>query len=134
MILYRPTDVIKVKFDSVVFTISPLSTEQKMEIKRRAVKYLQGNETVDEFALVQSSLMHSLKSVKGIHYLDGTEFELEFDENGLAKEECVQELFNSENSAKVLNIATSLMNGELSKISEIDGVKVELPKKKKGKG
>ena len=103
-IVYRTTDRLKLKVKDLVFTLSPLNRYQKARIQDMIV-----DDKMTEAAC--ESIRCSIKSISGVQTLDGSEYGLEFNENGELIDSCVDDLFNLDVSPELSQICVSLLNG-----------------------
>lgn len=109
MKIYKVTDKIPVKIDTLEFKISPLQHIQKTNIQREILKAEQG----DPFALMDAAklaIKYAVKEVKGITDQDDNEYVLEF-ENGELTENCVDDLLNADQEQKLSLVCMGLVKG-----------------------
>lgn len=125
MIIYRPTDRVKIQIGELVFTLAPLTYYQK-----RALNDIVQNKTSEEGIIF--TVRCSLKDIDGLYGVDGKKIELEF-ENDIIKEDCILGIIGSIPHTDVLqlacvNIVTKILNEENTPGIKI--VKEEIKKKK----
>lgn len=104
--IHRISDRIKVNVGGLVFTISPLTFDQKSEIQALAVS---GN-FQDSLRSAKLAVKYALKDVSGLEDADGNEYKLELDESGL-KEDCLDNIFNVPQSEDLTKVCLSLIKG-----------------------
>ena len=106
--LYRTTDKVPIKIDKIKFYISPLQYSHKEEIQAELLKAQS-----DPMAVVRAaklSIQYSVKGVDGVENVDGSKFELEF-ENEVLTEQSVSDLLNIDQDDKLSFVCTSFLNG-----------------------
>lgn len=135
--IYRLSDRIKVKIDDITVTVSPLSNHQKAEIQT----HLLGLHRGDIHAATKGMLLsmkYAVKDIKGLEDSDG-EYKCQFDNDGNLSDETLEDLYNLENSVKLLQVCQELVSGVPKSFKDkdgnpIDGVEViseeSQPKKK----
>jgi hypothetical protein len=102
--VYRTSDRIDIKIDSVVFTVSPMDYKTKADIQSNVIAG-----RIMDAAVV--ALKNSVKDVKGLKNYDGSQYSLEFDENKILTDECINDLLNISESDKLSLVAVSLTQG-----------------------
>lgn len=126
--LFRTTDIIEIKIDSISIGISPLSYLQKNTIQPLMFKAAKDGDMVAAMDAVILSLKYSLKRIKGIQFEDDNgnmiDYVLEF-ENGELKQSCIDDLLNTQFAQKITTICSSLINGLSDKIVGQDGKVLE---------
>lgn len=107
--IYRVTDKIEYKVGELTFKVSPLTVEDKIALTGFTFEAQKGNlkAMVD---LQMYALRCGLKEITGLEDADGNPYQLAFENNKLT-EECVQDLMNIEQSAKMIGLICTLMNG-----------------------
>lgn len=104
--IYRLTDRIKVKVDDIIITISPLSIQQKSEVEAEGA-------SGGSAALLKASLKalkYAIKDIEGLENAEGSAYKLEFDPDGSLSDACLDDLFNVQQSLKLITIALNLVN------------------------
>jgi hypothetical protein len=101
--IYSKTDRIKVKIDEVVFTISPLSYKQKIEVQSLFTSGKQFEGSI-------LSIRMAVKDIEGVEDAQGNAYKLKF-ENELISEDCIDDILNIENSMKLQLTCAELING-----------------------
>lgn len=125
MRLYKNSDRIKVKIFDMVVTIAPLKYEDKLEIQT----ILAGAEKPKEiFEGTLLAMRCAIKDIKGLELEDGSEFELEF-ENNMLTESCAKELLNIEASGELMASCNAFVSG-IPKEININGVEIVNPMSK----
>lgn len=88
MIIIPPGHTIKADIQDASFWITPLTSQQRQEMLHYK-KTKAGEDVVDTYTMSKLALKYGLKKAKGLLFPDGTEFKLEFDNNGhLVDEHC----------------------------------------------
>lgn len=124
MKIYRVTDKIPVKINSLEFKISPLSYLQKQEVQAEIMKAEMGQ----PMALMNAAriaVKYSVKEVSGIEDMDGNAYELEFDDSGVLSDNCVDDLLNCDQDQKLQVLCASLVQGVPQKLIGQDGKPIE---------
>ena len=117
--IYKCSDRIEVKVDSISLFISPLSYQQKMSLQELMIKASKG----DMFSAMQAvvaALKMSVKDIKGVLDAEGSEYKLEMNGDELS-EASVNDLLNMPISNKISTICTSLLAGVPDKILDANG-------------
>jgi hypothetical protein len=121
--IYKCSDRIPVKIDSVLFKISPLTFEQKAEIQH----YMLGFTTGDIRAATKGTALavkYAVKDVKGLQDSKGKSYKLEFDGEVLS-DNCVSDLMNVAMSNKLTIVCASMVGGMPDKFTDGEGKKLE---------
>lgn len=123
MIIYRLTDRLPVKIGEITFWISPMSLEQRGRIAE-TVTTQAGNER--EWALKAASLYikYSVKAVDGLKLYDGSDYQVELDEDGTLSAQCVDEITQVAGSEKLVTLVNKVAFHDMGE-SKIDGVEVD---------
>lgn len=101
--VFRLSDRIELDFEGgLKVKIAPLSRHQKHQIQDAIVK---GN-AVEGASL---AVKFAVKSIQGLEDVDGNPYELSF-ENGVLTDECLEDLFNMEESARLTATCVNLLN------------------------
>ena len=122
MRIYSKTDRIKVKIDEVVFTISPLSYKQKIEVQSLFTSGKQFEGSI-------LSIRMAVKDIEGVEDAQGNAYKLKF-ENELISEDCIDDILNIENSMKLQLTCAELINGIPKEIihpvtgERVEGIKI----------
>ena len=103
-VVYRVSDRFNVKIGNVTVTMSPLGYKIKADMQ----SYVIAGKPMDAAVV---ALKNSVKDIKGLKLPDGSEYQLEFDDAGVLKEECVDDLLNIPESEALNVIAIGLVNG-----------------------
>jgi hypothetical protein len=127
--IYRMTDRIPIKIGPVEFLIGPLSYQQKQEILSQG-QMKEGDFVANEMSMAALAIKYQVKEIKGVKDLEGTEYKVEMNGNGLT-DNCVSEILQLENSALLIAALANMLNG--IKDPKIKGVEVRLPKAKNAK-
>jgi hypothetical protein len=109
MKIYRVTDKIPIKIDTLEFKISPLQHIQKTNIQRQILKAEQG----DPMALMLAARLavkYAVKEVTGITDQEDKDYLLEF-ENGELTDSCVDDLLNVDQDQKLSLVCMNLIQG-----------------------
>lgn len=107
--VYKTSDRIPVKIGDVVVKVSPLTYQQKIDISN-CTKTVGGQEIFDATRSAFLAIKFCVKEVSGVVYADGSKFELEF-EDGVLKDDTVDEIMNMEINANLIMVAMNLLNG-----------------------
>jgi hypothetical protein len=130
--IYRMSDRIKLKVDDLEVTIGPLSIHQKASVE----------EIASSASLIKASLeamKYAIKDIKGLEDKDGKEYKIERDEEGYLTEDALNDIFNLENSYKLVAISLNLVNSipdefiDVNTGKPIEGVEFVIDEGKKGK-
>lgn len=132
MRIYKITDKIEYKLGELSIKISPLSVEDKNILTGLMFK---GQAKQDIAALMEGSLYAlqcAIKEISGLENADGSEYVLQFDDNGKLTKECASELLNIDQDSKLISLCSSFINGVPSKLPEgISLVETKKPKNMK---
>lgn len=103
-VVYKMSDRVKVKVDTIELTIGPLDFKVKSDIQSLFMtgKYLEGSVL---------AIKNGVKEINGLKLSDGSDYKLEFDSDGKISEDSINDIFNIEEAAKINLIAVSLING-----------------------
>lgn len=103
-VVYRVNDKFDIKIGEVVFSISPLNYKVKADMQSLVI----AGKPMDAAVL---ALKNSVKSVSGLKLPNGSEYSLEFKDNGELEDACIDDLLNIPESSKLNVIAISLIHG-----------------------
>ena len=106
-VIYRTSDRIKIKVDSLTLTVSPLSYEQKCRIQAEVAK----GDLTSAMNGAKLAIKYSLKSIEGVKDWQGNSYSVMLDESGYLQDECIDDLFNLEEVPKVTGVCLSLLSG-----------------------
>lgn len=122
MIVYKTSDKIPVKIGDLTFMLSPMKWAHKQEIAD-LIKKRSGNDVLEPVKEAFLTLKYSVKAVRGAKCADGTDYELPIDENGIATDEGVEDLFQFDSVPSLITVALTWFD----KVKEIklDGVSVD---------
>ena len=130
--IYRLSDRIKLKVDDLEVTIGPLSIHQKAAVEGVA----------SSSSLIKASIeamKYAIKDIKGLTDKDGKPYSLQRDEAGDLTEDTLNDLFNLENSYKLVAISLNLVNSipdefiDVNTGKPLEGVEFVVDGDKKGK-
>lgn len=135
MRIYKTTDKIPVKIDSITVKISPLTFEQKSEVQGLILEQ-------NPLSIVKAArlcIKSSVKEIDGVENEDGSAYQLQFEENGALTDQCVDDLLNIDQDDKLSLVCTSLLNGiprdfiDPQTGQKIEGISIQKasPRKKK---
>lgn len=113
MKIFKTTDKVKVKFDGVEVTLSPLSYGQRVEIM---------SERPEKQALLM--LKMSIKGISGLEGYDGKPYELKLETDQLT-DACASEIANAFLATKFSTIL-GRVNAHLFDVSDLEGVELEI--------
>ena len=123
--IYRTDSTIQLKVDGLKVKVSPLTFQQKMDVQS---VILEGG-AMSAMKGAALALRYTLKDIQGIKDESGDAYELDI-ENGMVSEQCMDELFNMEESTKLTLISLNLLQGipksfvDPNTGEKIDGVQV----------
>jgi hypothetical protein len=123
VIVYRPTDKISYSLGEIKFSISPLTFHQKQQVASLLQEAVQNKNPKKMLEASILTVKMALKSIHGLKFQDGSDFKLEFDENGLISDESIDVLLNTELSEKLIGLCSQLVNGIPKELPE--GVVIE---------
>ena len=104
--IYKISDRIKVKVGGLTVKIGPLTFDQKAEIQALATS----GDFKKSLQSAKLSVKYSVKDIDGLEDAEGNKYELSTDEEGLS-EDCLNELFNLEESEKLSMMSLGLLQG-----------------------
>lgn len=125
MKIYPLTARIPIKIGEVVFHVSPLSYQGKLELAQYIVRR-GGADLRPDLQYFMKCLQLCLKKVEGAEYFDGKQFELTFDHQGFVSDDSLGEVSQILSSAKAAAATASLI-GEMQD-PKMDGVEVNFDK------
>lgn len=126
ILIPRCSDRIPVKIGELEFLLAPLSMEHKLKIAG-LTKMDKGEEKADSIQMALQTMKYSIKGMKGAFNMDGTPYELSFDESGNLTDESVGDIFNIPNNDKLASACIAIGNGQLH--TKLEGVEIFLPSK-----
>lgn len=106
--IYRTTDRIPVKVDTLTVTISPLSFDQKTELQSIMMQA-----TKDPLFAVRGArlaIKYAVKDVQGLEDADGP-YKVTLGEDGNLTDACVDDLLNTEENPKLITLCSTLIAG-----------------------
>lgn len=133
--IYKTTDKVPVTIDDITFFISPLSYFQKSELEQHMHKYLDTREIIHAQNAAFKAIKYAVKGISGVTCLDGSDYDLEFEDKVLS-DTCVDDLLNMEQSSRLSAICSSLINGLITDIKDpetgesLEGISFEDTEKK----
>jgi len=108
MRIYSTEDRIKIKVDGLVFEISPLSFNQKMEIQAEIINGEIKGDPLGAMKGAALAVKYAVKSITGLKNSEGKDYEFGFDDKGLT-DESVDDLFNMEQGQKLTLVCLNLL-------------------------
>ncbi len=135
--IFRTSDRIPVKIDTITVTIAPLSFDQKTELQTIMMQA-----SADPMYAVKGArlaIKYAVKDITGVETLDGTKYAPEFDGTGNLSDAGVDDLLNMEETAKLIAVCSQLISGIPRAVIDpangkpMKGVSVELPTSPKAK-
>lgn len=109
MIVYKPSDRVRVKFGPVTITVSPLAPHERIQVANKAVRGVDAG--MNGIApLAYETLRVAVKEVDapGFEFPDGSPITLERGEDGLITDEGLAVLLQICDSAKLVSWAVQL--------------------------
>lgn len=128
--IYKMSDRIPVKFGDVVVYFGILNKDQKAHINS-CTEIIDGMREVNVTDATWYSVKYGVKSIKGVEYASGGEFELQFEEDKMSlTDDCVNELLTMDIRDNLYVAALQFKNGPPDKVvhpitrKELKGVKI----------
>ena len=122
--IYRKTDRIKVKIgkgeDAVVLSLSPLSQHEKLEVQSLMFESRLQGKAKSAVEGVAKAIKFAVKAMEGALDSDNKPYQLEF-EDGVLKDECVQDILNMELAGQIMFVCSALTSGVPSKFNDNKG-------------
>jgi hypothetical protein len=120
--LSRTSDKIKYKIGEIEISISPLSFQDKDELREHMIAAKDGDMKAAMAGAVKA-IKFALKDISGVEDFDGNPYKLQFedDSNRRLTDECVSDLMNLEENPKLI-AACSMLIARLPKDGDIEGV------------
>lgn len=106
MKIRKTTEKIPVKVGDLTFKISPLSFEQKCDIQN----VLMAGTAISILKASKLAIKYAVKEIEGLENVDGSKYEVKFDEQGLS-DEVIDDLANTEIGDSLNYMCISLLNG-----------------------
>lgn len=103
-VIYRINDTFELKIGTLVVKLSPLDYKVKADMQANVL----AGRPMDAAVL---AIRHSIKGVSGLKLPDGSDYELEFNENNSLTENSVNDLLNIPEASKLNMVAISLIHG-----------------------
>lgn len=121
--IYKLTDRIKVKIDDITVTVSPLSRHQKAEIQTLLLGLGRGDVKAATEGIILA-MKYAVKSIEGLEDAAGV-YKAQFDDSGHLTDETIEDLYNLEDSVKLLQVCQSLVSGVPSEFQDKDGKPID---------
>jgi hypothetical protein len=136
MIIFRPSDKVRVQVGDVTVIMSPLISADRMKILDSLGTKVEAGQVGSSAGGYYEALRLSVKGIEapGYELSDGSPIQLELDENGHLTSESLELLLAVLDNPKLIMIASNLLakglkNWEVEGV-EIKGVEGDKPKKK----
>lgn len=135
--IYRITDRIPIKIDTLSISISPLTFDQKTELQ--TIMMAAAKDPMHAMTGARLAVKYAVKSVSGIEDLDGNDYQVDLEDDGTLTTESVDALFNMEETAKIIAVCSQLIAGVPKVIMDpttkapMVGVSIDMPKKSKAR-
>jgi hypothetical protein len=108
--VHRSSSRLIAKIGEASFKLAPLSQENKVALM--SYVSMDGGTRVENLAkMAFMSVKYCLKDVSGLEFEDGSEYKLEFDNDGLVSDKSISELMNTEISQELLSTCQAFMQG-----------------------
>ena len=121
MIIYRKEDRITIKINKLTVKLAPLSYEEKATAETLILENTQRSSMDGSIYAVKCAV----KDIKGLKLPDGSDYELEF-ENNILTDKCIDDLTNIEGNNELFIACLGLLNGVPSEfINPLTGEKLE---------
>lgn len=130
--IYRMSDRIRLKIDDIEVVIGPLSIHQKAAIEEVSASSGLLKATME-------AMRYAIKDVNGLKTADGSNYQLQRDDEGYISEESLNDLFNIEQSYRLSTVCLNLINNipdefvDLNTGKKLEGVEFVVDKDAKGK-
>ena len=120
MIILQPSDKFEIKCDGAVFTVSPYTKAQELELEK-CVSINAGEEVIDIREQQRLVFKFCIKAIEGVKKASGEEFVFRFDDNGCLCDEHADLMIMNISSSKVYLGLLSLRQGKTGTITTHDG-------------
>lgn len=123
VVIYPPDARVPIYIGDVTVWVSILTVMQKSNLLD-LTKNEAGEQKTDKYAFAFALLKYCVKEIEGLVYFDGSKYELKFDKDGNLSDDSVNELFQMDQSNKLILAASHLF----SKIEDLEseGLKIEV--------
>ena len=138
-IIYRKNDLVSIKIGNLTFGVKPLSYMERVEIMSAMAN--QSGQVIENAAKATFLTMkNAIREFSGAKMVDGSDYNITFDDNGNISDESIDDLLNIEANGKLGLALHNFLKGVPSKLidpntgEELEGVEIHneksgLPKK-----
>jgi hypothetical protein len=123
--IYKRTDRIAVKIDSLTVKLAPLTLDQKTEIQQAMILGRTKADIKEASRGIALSLKYAVKGIEGLEDSDGNVYKLEFDKDLNLKDSCIDDLMNLELTPKLAMVCAAMVNGVPKSFSDNEGNALE---------
>lgn len=128
-IIYRKNDLISLEIGDLVFKIKPLNYLDRVEIMS-CLHNSSGTIVENAGKASYLTIKYAVKKLEGASTIDGTPYELEFDESGNITDDAISDILNIEENNKLGLALHNFLKGVPSKLIDpntgdnLEGVKI----------
>lgn len=127
--IFKRSDRITVKVDSITVKLAPLTLDQKTEIQQAMLVGRTKGDIREASKGIALALKYAVKGIEGLEDADGNSYKLGVGPDGNLNDECIDDLLNLELTPKLAMVCASMVNGVPKKFSDekgnpLDGVEL----------
>ena len=128
-IIYKKNDLITLKIADLTFKIKPLAYMERVEIMACSSKQ-EGSVIENAAKATYLAIKYAVKDFQGAKLIDGSDYKLEFDNEGYVSEESINDILNIENNNKLGLALNNFLKGVPTKLinpftnEELEGVEI----------
>ncbi len=118
--IYKRSDRITVKIDTITVKLAPLSVDQKTEIQQAMLIGRAKSDMKEATKGIVLALKYAIKGVDGLEDSDGNPYKLKF-EDDILSQESIDDLLNLEIAGKLSMVCAGMMNGIPKSFTDTEG-------------
>jgi hypothetical protein len=107
--IFRTSDRIPVKIDTITVTVAPLTFDQKTELQ--TVMLSASKDPMNAVRGARLAVKYAVKKVDGLEDMDGVRYDVELGEDGLLTDDSVDTLLNMQEYPKLIAVCSQLISG-----------------------
>lgn len=119
--IYKRSDRISVVVDDITIQLAPLTFDQKNEIQQSMLEGAAKKDLAIMSRGVSLAMKYAVRGIAGVECVDGSKYELAYDDAGNLTTECVDDLLNLEQKDKLVLICSTLSRTIPGEFTDGDG-------------